>query len=129
MLTNLPPSVDAVTVADLYRGRWAIDTAFQELAAHLNSEIDTPGYPGAAPFAFAVAVTLYNAVALTRAALAVHHGATPVDEDRVRLLRRRRPGHDHARDADRHPPAPPGRVPDDAAGRVRRRDGVAGRGR
>jgi hypothetical protein len=26
-------------------------------------------------------VTLYNAVALMRAALAVHHGATPVDED------------------------------------------------
>jgi hypothetical protein len=81
VLTNLPPSVDAVTVADLYRGRWAIETAFQELAAHFNSEINTLGYPGAALFAFAVAVTLYNAVALMRAALAVHHGATPVDED------------------------------------------------
>jgi hypothetical protein len=81
VLANLPPSVDAVTVADLYRGRWAIETAFQELAAHFNSEIATLGYPGAALFAFAVAVTLYNAVALMRAALAVHHGATPVDED------------------------------------------------
>ena len=80
-LANLPPSVDAVTVADLYRGRWQIETAFQELAAHFNSEIETLGYPGAALFAFAVAVTLYNAVALMRAALAVHHGATPVDED------------------------------------------------
>ena len=81
VLTNLPASVDALTVADLYRGRWAIETAFQELAAHFNSEINTLGYPGAALFAFAVAVTLYNAVALMRAALAVHHGATPVDED------------------------------------------------
>ncbi len=81
VLTNLPPAVDAVAVADIYRGRWAIETAFQELAAHFNSEINTLGYPGAALFAFAVAVTLYNAVALMRAALAVHHGATPVDED------------------------------------------------
>jgi len=81
VLTNLPPSVDAITVADIYRGRWAIETAFQELAAHFNSEIETLGYPGAALFAFAVAVTLYNAVALMRAALAVHHGATPVEED------------------------------------------------
>jgi IS4 transposase len=81
VLTNLPASVGAVAVADIYRGRWAIETAFQELAAHFNSEIATLGYPAAALFAFAVAVTLYNALALMRAALAVHHGATPVDED------------------------------------------------
>ena len=82
LLTNLPASVaDAVAVAELYRGRWAIETAFQELATHFDSEIATLGYPGAALFAFAVAVTLYNAVALVKAALAVHHGATPVDED------------------------------------------------
>ena len=53
----------------------------QELATHCDSEIAMLGYPGAALFAFAVAVTLYNAVALMRAALAAHHGATPVDED------------------------------------------------
>jgi hypothetical protein len=81
VLANLPASVDAVAVGDVYRGRWVIETAFQELTAHFNSEINTLGYPGAALFAFAVAVTLYNAVALMRAALAVHHGATPVDED------------------------------------------------
>ena len=81
LLTNLPASVDAVAVAELYRGRWAIETVFQELATHFDSEIATLGYPGAAPFAFAVAVTLYNAVALVKAALAAHHGATPVDED------------------------------------------------
>ena len=82
LLTNLPASVaDAVAVAELYRGRWAIETAFGELATHFDSEIATLGYPGAALFAFAVAVTLYNAVALMKAALAVHHGATPVDED------------------------------------------------
>jgi hypothetical protein len=81
LLTNLPPSVDAVTVAEVYRGRWQIETAFQELATHLNSEIDTLGYPGAALFAFAVAVTLYNAVALMKGALAAHHGDAVADED------------------------------------------------
>ena len=81
LLANLPPSVDAVAVAEVYRGRWQIETAFGELATHLNSEIDTPGYPGAALFAFAVAVTLYNAVALMNAALAARHGDAVVDED------------------------------------------------
>ena len=82
LLTNLPPSAaDAVAVADVYRGRWQIETAFQELAAHLNSEIATLGYPGAALFAFAVAVTLYNAVALMKAALAARHGDAVADED------------------------------------------------
>ena len=81
VLTNLPPSVDAVAVAEVYRGRWQIETAFGELATHLNGEIDTLGYPGAALFAFAVAVTLYNAVALMRAALAACHGDAVADED------------------------------------------------
>ena len=81
LLTNLPPSVDAVAVAEVYRGRWQIEAAFGELATHLNSEVDTLGYPGAALFAFAVAVTLYNAVALMRAALAARHGDAIADED------------------------------------------------
>ena len=81
VLTNLPPSVDAVAVAEVYRGRWQIETAFQELAAHLNGEVDTLGHPGAALFAFAVAVTLYNAVALMKAALAARHGDAVADED------------------------------------------------
>ena len=81
LLTNLPPSVDAVAVAEVYRGRWQIETAFGELATHLNSEIDTLGYPGAALFAFAVAVTLYNAVALVKGALAACHGDAVADED------------------------------------------------
>ena len=81
VLTNLPPSVDAVAVAGVYRGRWQIETAFGELATHLNGDVDTLGYPGAALFAFAVAVTLYNAVALMRAALAARHGDAVADED------------------------------------------------
>jgi IS4 transposase len=56
-------------VAELYRGRWTIETAFQELARDLNSEINALGYPKAALFGFCVALVLYNAVALMRAAL------------------------------------------------------------
>ncbi len=81
LLTNLPPSIDGVAVAEVYRGRWQIETAFGELATHLNGEVDTLGYPGAALFAFTVAVTLYNAVALTRPALAARHGDAVADED------------------------------------------------
>ena len=48
LLTNLPEeTVDALTVAELYRARWGIETAFQKLESHLNSEINTLGYPKA----------------------------------------------------------------------------------
>jgi hypothetical protein len=40
LLTNLPEdTVEALTVATLYRARWGIETAFQKLESHLNSEI------------------------------------------------------------------------------------------
>jgi IS4 transposase len=85
VLTNLPDSgpgaVDGLRVAELYGGRWSIETAFQELARDLNSEINTLGYPKAALFGFCVAVVLYNAVALMRAALRGAHGAQKVDEE------------------------------------------------
>ena len=46
LLTNLPKEeVDGLTVAELYRARWGIETAFQKLESHLNSEINTLGYP------------------------------------------------------------------------------------
>jgi IS4 transposase len=36
-----------MTVAEVYRTRWGIETAFQKLEKHLNSEIETLGYPQA----------------------------------------------------------------------------------
>ena len=40
LLTNLPKEeVDALKVAELYRARWGIETAFQKLESHLNSEM------------------------------------------------------------------------------------------
>jgi hypothetical protein len=75
LLTNLPSeTVPATTVADLYRARWGIETAFQKLEGHLNSEINTLGYPKAALFGFCLALVAYNIYAIVMAALrATHH--------------------------------------------------------
>ena len=50
----------------MYRRRWTIETMFQQLEAHLHSEVNTLGYPKAALFAFCVAL----AARRVRAALA-----------------------------------------------------------
>jgi len=75
LLTNLPPSAaDARLICELYRKRWTIETMFQELEAHLHSEINTLGYPRAALFGFCVALVAYNALAVVKAALRTLHG-------------------------------------------------------
>jgi len=53
IISNLSKrSADAKKMAGLYRSRWRIETAFQQLTEHLNSEINTLGYPRAALFGF-----------------------------------------------------------------------------
>jgi len=74
VLTNLPESVDACRVADLYRRRWTIETAFQELEATLAGELQTLCYPQAALFAFCLALVAYNALSVVKAALRGEHG-------------------------------------------------------
>jgi len=82
VLTNLPrKDASARLIADLYRKRWTIETAFQELEATLQSEINTLGYPKAALFAFCVAVVAYNIMSTVKAALRSVHGATVVDNE------------------------------------------------
>jgi len=85
LLSNLSSSgarrVNGRRIAELYRRRWTIETAFQELAVHLNSEINTLGYPKAALFGFCVALVLYNAVSLMRTALRGAHGAKKIEEE------------------------------------------------
>jgi len=69
LLTNLPQeTVDALMIAKLYRGRWGIETAFQKLESHLNSEINTLGYPKAALFGFCLALVAFNLYAIVMAA-------------------------------------------------------------
>jgi hypothetical protein len=80
LLTNLPASVaDAVVIAELYRTRWGIETAFQKLEKHLNSEIETLGYPQAALFAFCLALVAFNLYAVVMAALRAAHPAHDID--------------------------------------------------
>jgi IS4 transposase len=81
VLTNLPKKVKAKKIATLYRNRWKIETAFQELTKHLNSEINTLGYPKAALFAFSIALIAYNVMSVIKAALRSVHGADVVEQE------------------------------------------------
>jgi len=80
IITNLSRSkASAKKIAELYRSRWTIETAFQHLAEHLNSEINTLGYPRAALFGFCVALVAYIILAVMKAALGSVYGADVVD--------------------------------------------------
>jgi hypothetical protein len=81
MLTNLPRRVSGKRVADLYRKRWTLETAFQHLEAYFHSEINTLGYPKAALFGFCLALVAYNLLAVVLAALRGVHGEEKVDEE------------------------------------------------
>lgn len=84
LLTNLPDdgpgAVTAKQVADVYRTRWTIEHAFEELTVNLRGEINTLGYPRAALLGFCVAAAAYNLVALVLASLGAAHGRETVRE-------------------------------------------------
>lgn len=75
LLTNLPNRVDALRIAELYRNRWGIETAFQEVAENLAGEIETLGYPRAALFSFCSALTAFNLLSVIRASFRAAHPA------------------------------------------------------
>jgi len=82
ILTNLPKAnADAIKVADLYRKRWTLEIAFQELEASLNGEINALGYPKAALFAFSIALVSYNVLSTVKAALRSVHGEKMIDTE------------------------------------------------
>lgn len=81
LLTNLPCGVTGTQVADLYRKRWTLETAFQHLEAYFHSEINTLGYPKAALFGFCLALVAYNVLAVVLAALRGAHGTETVDDE------------------------------------------------
>jgi IS4 transposase len=81
LLTNVPAhKAGARRLAELYRTRWYIETAFQELTESLRCEIDTLGYPRAALFGFALAVAAYNLLVFVRQALACGPASPAVEE-------------------------------------------------
>lgn len=75
LLTNLPiEDANAVTVSELYRTRWKIETAFLHMTLAMNCEVKPLCYPRAALFCFASALMAYNAMAITKGAVAAEHG-------------------------------------------------------
>ena len=69
LLTNLPAKVTAVKAAEAYLDRWQIENAFQDVTTTLRCEINTLGYPKAALFGFCLALTLFNAMSVVKAAM------------------------------------------------------------
>ncbi|SMF94689.1 Transposase DDE domain-containing protein [Methylomagnum ishizawai] len=80
LLTDLPAEIPAAAVADLYRRCWTLETAFQHVEKHFNSEIETLAYPKAALFGFAVALVAYNIFSVMISALDCAH-QKPVSKD------------------------------------------------
>lgn len=82
IITNLSKSAaSAKKVADIYRGRWTIETSFQELTEWFNSEINTLGYPPAALFAFCIALISYMIISVIKAALSSVHGVQKIEKE------------------------------------------------
>lgn len=73
-------SAGSKQIAEIYRNRWTIETAFQELEKWFNSEINALGYPPAALFGFCVALISYMMVSVIKAALCSVHGTKTVEE-------------------------------------------------
>lgn len=74
VLTNLPPEVSAVQIADDYLTRWTIEQHFQFLTQSLKCELPGLGQPRAALFGFAMAVLAANALAVVRGGVRSAHG-------------------------------------------------------
>jgi IS4 transposase len=75
VLTNLPATVTAVHIAELYLERWTIEKHFQFLTQSLHCELPGLGKPKAALFGFAMALLAANALAVVRASIRSAHGS------------------------------------------------------
>lgn len=74
LVTNVPAEdADAIVLAELYRKRWTIESAFQEVEQSLRSEVNTLCYPKAALLAFCVALLTYNVLSVMKTAMRTAH--------------------------------------------------------
>jgi IS4 transposase len=74
IVTNVPEQdADAITLAELYRKRWTIEYAFQELGQALRGEVNTLCYPKAALLAFCIALFTYNVLSVLKSAMRSAH--------------------------------------------------------
>ena len=78
--SNLPDSISAEQIADLYRRRWSIEGMFQRLESVLDSEIETLGNPKAALLGFASAVLAYNVLAVLKRSVEQAHRQDTSDD-------------------------------------------------
>ena len=74
-------SASAKTIAEIYRGRWTIETSFQEIEKWFNSEINTLGHPPAALFAFCISLISYMIISIIKAALSSVHGVHKIEKE------------------------------------------------
>jgi IS4 transposase len=87
LISNLPETVSAVACCEAYRGRWEIEGHFQKLTDLLHCEIPALGYPRASLFAFSMAVTAGNALAVLLGHLrAVHEPAMVAELSHAALV-------------------------------------------
>jgi hypothetical protein len=81
VLCNLPEEdADARAVARLYRRRWTIEHAFEDLALALECEINTLCYPKAGLFGFCVGLVVYNLMGVVKGALRGVHGEAEAEQ-------------------------------------------------
>ena len=79
LISNLPATVKATTIAIAYRQRWKIEQHFQRLTDWLHCEIPTLSHPRAALFVFSMSLVAANAFAILIAALRASHGEEAAD--------------------------------------------------
>jgi hypothetical protein len=80
LLSNLPATVSAVTVAEAYGERWTIETCLGHLAQALHAEINTLAYPGAALLCFCLALVLFNILSALKSLLWKYSSASAKPE-------------------------------------------------
>jgi IS4 transposase len=80
LLTNLPDTVSALQIAEIYRTRWTIEIHFQFLTESLHCEVPGLGHPRAALLMFAMALVAGNALAAVRGSLRNAHGSEAAAE-------------------------------------------------
>jgi hypothetical protein len=79
VFTNLPTSVTALTIAELYRKRWSVERLFQIVTDVFSCELNTLGYPRAALFVFCIALVAFNILSTVKAALKSVHGTGKIE--------------------------------------------------
>lgn len=78
LLSNLPATVLATTIATLYGRRWGIENLFREMDDNLNAEPGTLGVPVAALFCFCLGLVASNATQVLLGVLRAAQGAATV---------------------------------------------------